>query len=275
LKLAPTISPSSGATVSNTATLLSTTAIGANLQFNMDQKQGLFDTAQHSLQVLDYTSFPNGEALKESQVMITVNLAKELNDAKTQLWVHSQGTATDSTSNLTSHAFHRNRTNALVKDIPQTMIATLDPITIHEVHVLAHKLYKTGTLMIKSKTKYEMMEADGFIAKVTCTKSCLQPHASIKDQGWSTNHSPCWGIYQCYENVPSSKTKVLLWWKSLWNWSIPASAMITYYPQFSKGSFAFQSEWLPAGNFKFQVNNILDMSSLKPHDKDIPSPMSN
>jgi hypothetical protein len=51
----------------------------------MDQKQGLFDTAQHSLQVLDYTSFPNGEALKESQVMITVNLAKELNDAKTQL----------------------------------------------------------------------------------------------------------------------------------------------------------------------------------------------
>jgi hypothetical protein len=63
----------------------------------------------------------------------------------------------------------------------------LDPITIDEVYALAHTLHKADALMIEIKTKYEMMEADGFIAKATCTKSCLQPHVSIKDDPQTTD----------------------------------------------------------------------------------------
>jgi hypothetical protein len=47
------------------------------------------------------------------------------------------------------------------------LLAILDPITIDEVLALAHALHKADALVVESKTKHEMMEANCFIAKVT------------------------------------------------------------------------------------------------------------
>jgi hypothetical protein len=57
--------------------------------------------------------------------------------------------------------------NSVIEDIPQALLAMLDPITIDEVHILLHALHKTDTHIVKNKTKHKMMEANGFVAKVT------------------------------------------------------------------------------------------------------------
>jgi hypothetical protein len=84
LKRPPNIMPSSVTTTTTMATFLNT-ATRATLQTTVDLKQGLLDAVRHSLQVLDYASFPIGETLKENQVIITANLAQKTNEEKAQL----------------------------------------------------------------------------------------------------------------------------------------------------------------------------------------------
>jgi hypothetical protein len=331
---APIISPSSNeAQALSSITADSAPSISEALQSTVDLKQGLLDAARHSLQVLDYSSFPNGAVLKESQVMIAANLAKELNDAKSKLRLHSQGNADDPTPGLPTSTTSKSHTatpgtaadptfasplastqgshptspqplssvnrwlfhgedypfsydkshlialvrranepidyddatlDSVVEDIPATLLATLDPTTIDEVHALAHELHQSDARMIESRTKYELMEADGFIAKVTRTKSRLQPHASVKDDPQTTvlidEFMHVMSIFQTQGTAVVKRYVELEY----------ASFRKQLLPTILKGLFRLSKRMVASRKPQFQVNNILDMASLKPRDEDIP-----
>jgi hypothetical protein len=254
--------------------------------------------------------------------MIAANLAKELNDAKSQLRLHNQGT--DSTPNPTDapgntadpsfasplhtstqgslptspqlssvnrwlfhgedYPFSHDKSNlitlvrranepidyddatldAVVEDIPHTMLATLDPTTIDEVHALAHELHQSDARMIESRTKYEMMEADGFIAKVTRTKSRLQLHTSVKDDPQATVLVA--EFMDVMKTFQTQGTAVVKRYVELEYTSFRKQLL----PTILKGLFRLSKRMVASRKPQFQVNNILDMASLKPRDEDIP-----
>jgi hypothetical protein len=67
------------------------------------------------------------------------------------------------------------------KEVPSTLLVTLDPYTTNEVLSVAHGLRHADALVIESRTKSEMMDNNNFIAKKTRTKSYLHPAKGLKD----------------------------------------------------------------------------------------------
>jgi len=153
----------------------------------------------------------------------------------------------------------------LNEEIHPTLLATLDPLTQSEVHKLAHELQTLDALIIESKTKLELMESADFIAKVTRTKSKLLPHASIKDEPKTTALVD--EFVQIHRQFQQDGTNVVKRYVEL-EFTTFHNKLI---PTVLQGLFRLAKRMVADRKPQLQVNNILNMASLRPRvNEEIP-----
>jgi hypothetical protein len=153
----------------------------------------------------------------------------------------------------------------LNEEIHPTLLATLDPLTQSEVHKLAHELQTLDALIIESKTKLELMESADFIAKVTRTKSQLLPHASIKDEPTTTALVD--EFIKTHRKFQKDGTNVVKRYVEL-EFTTFHNKLI---PTVLQGLFRLAKRMVADRKPQLQVNNILNMASLRPRaNEEIP-----